>query len=355
MVVYTAYTEDPGFIDRCTDSQLKVLLTNGLNLKVNRGAKTESMKADLLGQMQATKFMFQTVTGTTKVADLDSDDEFSSGPADPLAALKVRIPDMNRLSMGARSSSSSGSVPPPTTAIPAVPPPIVPVFPVPPSAEARLAALEALLGASNAGSNARDEATDEVEEGDIATRDPRLVPTAPGVISGLLREGRTFTQYVSRNKHEAVGLASVLDSLLKEGIDSSSLGVEKLVRRITGLQYADASGNCHVMQAFEMGAGADTLISAKVLKDTLSLAASLKKLEGRGEFRSSGGRNYSGNSSSYGRGGGQFNRSNFPSRGGGNTVYNNSNSTRGGRGGYGNNNSNSSGRGLAPAGGAGQQ
>jgi hypothetical protein len=141
----------------------------------------------------------------------------------------------------------------------------------------------------------------------------------------------------SRNKHECEALADAIDTLLSEGVDENSLGVEKLVRRLGGIHAADTTGNWNVCDALLWSGPNNSLLSRSTLTSALKSAASYQSLSRR--VSGTGGRGFTqrqrGGGDHGGSRGGSFSSrgGSFGSRGGGGSFgFRGGHSSRGGSG-----------------------
>jgi hypothetical protein len=161
---------------------------------------------------------------------------------------------------------------------------------------------------------------------------PVLKPTK-GVVADVLANVEKFGSLVNwirlskmrsaRNRRECEALADIADSLLEEGIAHDSPALEKLLRRLSGVHLADALNNWAVCDSLQYTGPGDTLLSRRVLTETLQQAAQMESLmrkvthqgytqrstrdsfsgRGRGSFGRGGSRgrgSWSGRSSSFG-------------------------------------------------------
>lgn len=133
---------------------------------------------------------------------------------------------------------------------------------------------------------------DEAESGDSQDKDddsagPALKPTK-GVVADVLSNVERFGSLVNwirlskmrngRNRHECEALADIADTLLDEGISHDSPALEKLLRRLSGVHLADALNNWSVCDSLQYTGPGDTLLSRRVLTETLQQAAQMESL-----------------------------------------------------------------------------
>jgi hypothetical protein len=82
----------------------------------------------------------------------------------------------------------------------------------------------------------------------------------------------------SRNRHECEAIAQAVDALLSEGVPSSSLGIEVLLRRLSGVHLADQVGEWRVCESVEWNAHGNSLLPPSVVAQALKDAERMKKL-----------------------------------------------------------------------------
>jgi hypothetical protein len=85
----------------------------------------------------------------------------------------------------------------------------------------------------------------------------------------------------TRNRNECASLAQAIDILLAEGVDSNSLGLEILLRRVSGVQLADHYGDWNVASALQWSGPNNSLLGRNVLTSTLKQAYQMTKLTSR--------------------------------------------------------------------------
>ena len=135
----------------------------------------------------------------------------------------------------------------------------------------------------------------------------------------LLTWIRMTTMKQARNRHECEALADAIDTLLEEGVSESSLGIEKLLRRLSGVHLADSVGNWNVCEALQWSGVNHSLLPRDALTSALKQAASYQSLTRKLMGRTSGNRQrpsydsssssssaYSGSFRSRGRGQGNY-------------------------------------------------
>lgn len=85
----------------------------------------------------------------------------------------------------------------------------------------------------------------------------------------------------ARNKHEAESLANAIDCFLSEGVDSNSLGLEILIRRLNGVHLADTTNNWSVCSAVQWTGPNNTLLPRSMLTKAYRQAAQFEKLSSK--------------------------------------------------------------------------
>lgn len=136
-----------------------------------------------------------------------------------------------------------------------------------------------------ASSNVETENEEESEfvENSFET-DERIAPTALLNVQkyGSLVSWVRLTQFKNqRNRHECEALADAIDTLLAEGVDENSLGIEKLVRRMMGVHAADTTGNWNMCDALLWNGPNNSLLSRDTLTSAMKRAATYQSLTRR--------------------------------------------------------------------------
>lgn len=124
-------------------------------------------------------------------------------------------------------------------------------------------------------------------DGEDDSAAPALKATK-GVVADVLGNKEQFGSLVNwirlskmrspRNRRECEALADIADSLLAEGINHDSPALEKLLRRLSGVHLADALNNWSVCDSLQYTGPGDTLLSRRVLTETLQQAAQMESL-----------------------------------------------------------------------------
>ena len=138
-----------------------------------------------------------------------------------------------------------------------------------------------------------DEADERQEPVDVdaqAVEQPQDIKTQGGkrVADAVLEQVRLYgslqawvrmTEWVQqRNKYECEAIAQAVDALIKEGVPSSTLGVEILLRRLNGVHLADRYGSWEVCSAVQWSGPSNTLLPRDELTRVFKEAAQLKRL-----------------------------------------------------------------------------
>lgn len=99
----------------------------------------------------------------------------------------------------------------------------------------------------------------------------------------------------ARNRRECLALAAALDTLVAEGVDTNSDGIEILVRRLSGVQLADKYDNWDLCQAVEWPYASQSLLDQHLLARAIKDAGAIARLRDRSKGKASS------SSSSFGR------------------------------------------------------
>lgn len=173
------------------------------------------------------------------------------------------------------------------------------------SSNRTLSALRAAAGEEDDEAEDSD-ATDPIVDGDLeATESAAAPPTSSRTPSGKQQRIASAildrcSQYGSvlswvkvtewrntRNKHECEAIAQALDAMLAEGIRSTSLSMEILLRRLSGVHLADTTGEWKACDAVVWNSTGNSLLPRDEVKRALKDAETMKRLYSSGSNSSS--------------------------------------------------------------------
>lgn len=161
-----------------------------------------------------------------------------------------------------------------------------------PTAAAAAAAVAAAAAAAASAHSAKSKTPNRVAAAMLET-----CSYYPSVLTWV----KVTTWTSARNRHECEAIAQAVDALLKENIPKNSLGLEILLRRMSGVHLADQTGEWRVAESVAWNAQGNSLLPREEVRRALKDAEQMKRLTDGASQRSRGGgrqhqqRQYSGN------------------------------------------------------------